>query len=96
MGGHRTKTLWEMMVFLRFRKDVSAWDRRRALTMMQKALFDKCLKVHWKMVWVVAEMSLARRPMSAAHAIWLNTFGKLADEFDIQMEEGYHSDLREM
>ena len=29
---------WEMMVFIRFWADVDAWNRRRALTILQKGI----------------------------------------------------------
>ena len=63
-----------------FGVEVSAWDRGRSLTILQKALIDNGLHVQANAARVIAE------GMSLAHAIWLNTLGKEGlerDTFDI-------------
>ena len=64
------------MVLLRFRIEVSAWDRQRALTILQTDLVERSLDVRGNPVRVVAKISPDRRPMSKTHAIWLNVWTK--------------------
>ena len=67
----------EVMVFLWFRAEDNSKDRRRARTVLQKALVPKCVQVQGKTVRVIAEISPEKKPMSVAHAIWLSTMTKV-------------------
>ena len=65
----------KMMVVLWFRIEVSAWDRRRTMTIFQKDLADRPIDVRVP-VRIIAEISPERRPMSRACAIWQSALGK--------------------
>ena len=53
----------KMMVFMWSRVEVSAWDRRRTLTMWQKDLADKPLDIPGHVVRINAKIALGKRPM---------------------------------
>ena len=65
------------MVFVWCRVQVSAWDRRRTLAILQKDLADKPLVVRSHVLRINAEIASDRRAMSKARANWLNTKDKM-------------------
>ena len=72
-----------MMVFSWFRDYVSAWDRRRKLTVLQGALVDQCLKVHGKTARAISEISLERKLMPKEQAIGLDTMEQVGLDWDL-------------
>ena len=61
------------MVFLWFRVEVSAWDCRRALTILQEDLVDRLHDVRGHPERIIAEIAPDRRRKSKAQAIWMKT-----------------------
>ena len=76
-----------ILVYLWFRVEISAWDRRRRLTFLQKGLEDRRRMVKGKTVRVVSQISPERKLMPKDHAIWLDTADKTGlgkELFDIR------------
>ena len=46
------------------------------VTILQKALVDKCVHVSGKNFPVIADIGPDKNPMTRARAVWLNTMGK--------------------